>query len=215
MHHEQEKKDLIESIKFSGYLKSKKLEKALEEVPRHLFVPENLRDIAYRDMPLSIGFDQTISQPSTVVIMTEALDVKEGQKILEVGTGSGWQAGLIGKMVGKKGTVYTIERIEVLADFAKDNLEKVKLKNVKVFVGDGSSGLKEFAPYDRIIVTAASPDIPKTYLEQLKDKGKIVIPIGSQYIQTMFVIEKKGKEIIRRELGNFVFVPLIGKEGFK
>jgi protein-L-isoaspartate(D-aspartate) O-methyltransferase len=212
MDYKAEKQALIGNLKLLGYLKSKRLERALEKIERHNFVPKQLKNLAYKDIPLSIGFDQTISQPATVVIMTEALDVKIGNKILEIGTGSGWQAAILSKLVGKKGMVYTIERIEELA---KENLRKAKIDNVKTFVGDGSAGLEKYKPYDRIIVTAACPDIPKPYLEQLKNRGRLVIPVGNQYIQTMLVLTKNGKEISRKELGSFVFVPLIGKHGFK
>ena len=163
---EQEKEKLIKYIKSLGYLKSKKLEDALRNVPRHLFIPKKIEYMAYRDTPLSIGHNQTISQPSTVVIMTESLDVKEGQKILEIGTGSGWQSALLSYLVGEKGFVYTIEIVSELVEFAKSNFKKLKVKNVKVFEKDGSLGLKEHAPFDRIIVTAASPDVPKPYLNQ-------------------------------------------------
>ena len=213
---EAENKQLIGEIRLAGYLKSKALEKALQETMRHLFVPKRMGEHAYRDEPLPIGEGQTISQPSTVVAMTEALDVKPGQKILEIGSGSGWQAALIGKLVGPKGFVWTIERIKSLAETAKRNLKNANVENVKVVLGDGTLGLKKHAPYDRIIVTAAAPDVPEPLVEQLKIKGKIVIPIGDFYTQEMFVIEKIRKGVIdRKPIGYFKFVPLIGKHGFK
>ena len=212
---ERENESLIEHIKSIGYLKSKALENALREVPRHLFVPNNMKELAYRDTPLSIGHDQTISQPSTVVIMTEALDVKAGQKILEIGTGSGWQAAILAKLAGKNGFVYTVEIVSELIDFAKDNLKKVGLKNVKVIKGDGSLGLKEYAPYDRIIVTAACPDIPKSLLNQLRAKGILIIPVGNLYLQEMYIIKKLKGKIEKKSMGSFMFVPLTGRYGFK
>jgi protein-L-isoaspartate(D-aspartate) O-methyltransferase len=208
----KENKRLIRRIKILGFLKSKKLEKTLEEIPRHLFVPENYLEHAYDDSPIDIGEGQTISQPSTVVIMTEALDVKPEHRILEIGTGSGWQAAILSKLAKE---IYTVERIEDLVEFAENNLKKLKIKNVKIFVNDGSLGLKEFAPYDRIIVTAACPDIPKNILEQLKINGKLVIPVGGRFFQEMLVITKKKDSLERMNLGAFVFVPLIGKYGFK
>jgi protein-L-isoaspartate(D-aspartate) O-methyltransferase len=211
----KENEKLIEHIKSYGYLKSKELEKALREIPRHLFVPENIRKLSYRDTPLSIGFGQTISQPSTVVIMTEALEVKEGNKILEVGTGSGWQAAILGKLVGEKGSVYTVEVNPQLVEFARENLKKVGMKNVKVFEGDGSTGLKKHAPFDRIIVTAAAPDFPKPLIEQLKIGGIMVIPVGNIYLQEMYVVKKFKDKIEKKSIGPFMFVPLIGKYGFK
>jgi len=211
---------LIENMKNEGVLKSKKLEEALKKYRRELFIPENIKHLAYRDAPLSIGYNQTISQPSTVVIMTEALDIKKDQKILEIGTGSGWQASLLSYLIGKKGFVYTIEVVEELAEFARKNIKKVGIKkvgikNVEVFVKDGSEGLKEKAPFDRIIVTAACPEIPKPLIEQLKSNGIMVIPVGNLYMQEMFVVKKLKNKIEKKSIGSFMFVPLIGRYGFK
>ncbi len=215
MDFEAEKEKLIKYIKSIGYLKSKEIEDALRKIPRHLFVPKHLRYLAYRDTPLSIGYNQTISQPSTVVAMTEALEVKKGQKILEIGTGSGWQSSILSYLVGKNGFVYTIEVIEELAEFAKRNIKNLGIKNIKIFIKDGSLGLKEKAPFDRIIVTAAAPDVPKPYLKQLKLGGILVIPVGNLYLQKMYVIKKLKDGIEKKDIGNFMFVPLIGKYGFK
>lgn len=203
---------LIEHIKSIGYLKSIALEGALRKVPREVFVPKEVRHLAYRDAPLYIGKNQTISQPSTVVAMTEALDVKEGQKILEIGTGSGWQSAILAKLVNEKGIVYTVEIIGDLVKMAKANLKKMGIENVKVIKGDGSSGLEKYAPYDRIVVTAGSPEIPKSLLKQLKADGIMVIPVGNLYLQKMYVVNKSGK---KKDIGNFMFVPLRGKCGFK
>ena len=157
---------LIEHLKSIGYLKSKEVEKALKDARRELFVPDSIKHLAYRDAPLYIGNNQTISQPATVVAMTEALDIKKGQKILEIGTGSGWQSALLSKLVGETGTVYSVEIIDDLVKMAKDNLKKLTIENVNVIKGDGSLGLEKYAPYDRILVTAGSPDIPKPLLKQ-------------------------------------------------
>lgn len=208
--------ELVKSIKASGYLKSKAIENALRKVPRNLFVPKNIEELAYRDCPLSIGHGQTISQPSTVVAMTEALQPKAGQKILEIGAGSGWQAALLGRIVGKKGHVWTIERIEELVDMAKKNMRSAKIKNVDVVHGDGSVGLPSHAPFDRIIVTAACPSIPRILVDQLKPRGRLVVPVGDLYLQVMTVVTKTAKgKLEREEMGNFMFVPLIGRYGFK
>lgn len=212
---ELELEHLIEHIKDSGYLRSRRLEKALREVPRHLFIPEAITNLSYRDVPLSIGHGQTISQPSTVVIMTESLDVKEGQKILEIGTGSGWQTALLSRLVGKKGFVYSVERIHELVVLSKRNLKKVGIKNVKIFEGDGSLGLKKYSPYNRIIVTAACPEIPKPLIDQLKLAGRMVVPVGGYSTQEMLVVIKKRNEIEEKSIGSFAFVPLLGKYGFK
>lgn len=211
----EEKEKLIDYIKEIGYLKSKKLEDALRSIPRHLFVPKGIEHLAYRDTPLSIGYEQTISQPSTVVVMTESLDVKEGQKILEIGTGSGWQAAILSYLVGKKGFVYTIEIIHELVEYAKSNLKKLDINNVEIFERDGSLGLKEHEPFDRIIVTAGCPVLPEHLLKQLKVDGIMVAPIGDVYLQEMFIIKKLKDKIEKKSIGNFMFVPLIGKYGFK
>jgi len=206
---------LIQGIKCLEYLKSKNIEEALRKYRREFFVPEECKHLAYRDFPISIGFNQTISQPSTVVAMTEALEVKPGEKILEIGTGSGWQASILSYLVGEKGHVYTIEILEDLAEFARSNLNKVGVKNVEVFVGDGSLGMKDKAPFDKIIVTAACPDIPNPLLDQLKVSGIMVLPIGNLYLQDMFVIKKLKDKLDKKSIGSFMFVPLVGKYGFK
>jgi protein-L-isoaspartate(D-aspartate) O-methyltransferase len=206
---------LIQGIRCLEYLKSKNVEEALRKYRREFFVPDEVKHMAYRDFPISIGFNQTISQPSTVVAMTEALEVKPGEKILEVGTGSGWQAAVLSYLVGEKGHVYTIEILEDLAEFARGNLNKVGIKNVEVFVGDGSLGMKKNAPFDKIIVTAACPDIPKPLLDQLKVGGMMVLPIGNLYLQDMFVVRKLKDKVDKKSIGSFMFVPLVGRFGFK
>jgi protein-L-isoaspartate(D-aspartate) O-methyltransferase len=206
---------MIRHIKGTGYLKSKTVETALRAVPRHNFVPRRLITLAYSDIPLSIGHGQTISQPSTVVAMTEALDVKRGNKILEVGAGSGWQAALLAKLVGSKAKIWTVECIHELSDFARDNLARAGIKNAFVVEGDGSEGLENRAKYDRIIVTAACPGIPPPLIKQLKVGGKMVLPIGGPSLQTMVRITKLKSRLKHEELGGFVFVPLIGKYGFR
>ena len=210
-----ENEKLIEGIKCLDYLKSKNIEDALRKFKREFFIPPSMKHLAYRDFPISIGFNQTISQPSTVVAMTEALEVEKGQKILEIGTGSGWQASILSYLVGEKGFVYSIEIIEELAEFAKKNLKKLGIKNVEVVEKDGSEGLKEKAPFDRIIVTAACPDIPKTLIDQLRDGGIMVIPVGNLYLQDMLVVKKMKGKIEKKSIGSFMFVPLVGKYGFK
>lgn len=208
--------ELIRSMKASGYLKSASIEAALRNAPRHLFLPRKMADMAYRDCPLSIGHGQTISQPSTVVVMTETLQAKPEQRILEIGGGSGWQAALLGRIVGPKGKVYTIERIEELVKMAKNNLRAVGIRNVRVVHGDGSGGLPKQAPYDRIIVTAACPAVPPHLIAQLKMKGRLIVPVGDLYTQIMTVITKTAKDTFEKEeIGRFMFVPLIGRYGFK
>ncbi|MFQ6009892.1 MAG: protein-L-isoaspartate(D-aspartate) O-methyltransferase [Candidatus Aenigmatarchaeota archaeon] len=207
-----EQEDLFMQMKALGTLRSKEIEKAMADVPRHLFVPKSLERYAYKDTPLSIGHDQTISQPSTVALMTWMLDVEPRNKVLEIGSGSGWQAAIISKLGAK---VWTIERLKELADFARKNLKKNKIKNVEVIHGDGSQGLKKNAPYDRIIVTCACPEMIEPLVEQLKEGGKMVIPVGDRYMQHMLVVTKKKGKIKKKDMGRFMFVPLIGKYGFK
>jgi protein-L-isoaspartate(D-aspartate) O-methyltransferase len=210
----EENEELIEHLKSLGALKSRSLEEAIRKFPRHLFVPEFLRHVAYEDTPLRIGHNQTISQPLTVVIMTEALNVQKGDKVLEVGTGSGWQASLISYLVGERGYVYTVEIVEDLYKTAKKNMKTAKTKNVKPILGDGSIGLEKESPFDGVIVTAAAPRIPETLLEQLKVGGIMVIPVGDMMLQELFVI-RKNKNIEKTSLGEFAFVPLLGKYGFR
>ncbi len=218
----EERKRLVEMLKREGIIRSKKVERALLNVPRELFVPENYRDLAYADAPLPIGKGQTISAPHMVALMTELLNLDEGMKVLEIGTGSGYQAAVIAEIVAPKnskkpGKVITIERIPELAEFARRNLERAGyIDRVKVVVGDGTLGYPKEAPYDRIIVTAAAPDIPKPLLEQLKPGGRMVIPVGNKYLQYLYIVDKtsSGKIIINKDIP-CVFVPLIGKYGWK
>jgi protein-L-isoaspartate(D-aspartate) O-methyltransferase len=210
---EDQRERLVEKLKIEGHIKTKAVEKAFLETPRELFVPEKLKGYAYVDTPLEIGNGQTISAPHMVAIMCEALDLKKGQKILEIGAGSGYHAAIVSKLIGDKGHVYTIERFPSLAENAKKNLEKVGIKNVTVEVGDGSEGLPKYAPYDSIYVTCAAPCIPQSLVEQLKDPGKLLIPVG-QFISKLELLEKKNKKIIEKDLGGCAFVPLVGKHGY-
>lgn len=214
--YESENLELVSYLKKTGALKSKPLEKALLKTPRHLFVPEDLQKSAYRDYPLHIGRGQTISQPSTVVLMTQLLEPKAGQKILEIGTGSGWQSALLSMFVGSKGKVFTIELIPALAESAEKNLAKLKIKNVEVVVGNGSVGLEKEAPFDRIIVTAAAPAISEDLKSQLKAGGRIVAPVGDRYAQKMTIIKRTKNGFETEEMPSyFAFVPLRGKGGFE
>lgn len=188
--------------------------KAFSELKREEFVFEGYKGQAYSDVPLPLISGQTISQPTTIMIMTSALEVKKGQKILEVGSGSGYQAALLGKLVGPKGEVITTEIIHELVLFAKLNLQKANIKNVEVIHTDGSQGYNKEAPYDRIIVTAAAPETPKKLLKQLKPNGILIAPVGPLYCQEMLKIKKKKKSLDIENLGDFVFVPLKGEEGY-
>lgn len=208
-----EREKLVKMLKIEGRIKTEMVEKAFLETPREAFIPETLKNYAYVDTPLEIGKGQTISAPHMVAIMCEALDVKKGQAVLEIGAGSGYHAAIISKMIGEKGHVYTIERFSSLAEKAQKNLESADISNVTVEIGDGSEGLPKYAPYDRIYVTCAAPKIPHPLLEQLKDPGKLLIPVG-RIICKLELIEKKGDKIIAKDLGGCAFVPLVGKHGF-
>jgi protein-L-isoaspartate(D-aspartate) O-methyltransferase len=185
---------------------------AMREVPRHRFVDESLQGQAYHDYPLPIYGGQTISQPYMVALMTECLGLRGGEKVLEVGTGSGYQAAILARLAGK---VYSIEREPQLARMAREVLSELKYENVIIKVGDGTLGWKEFAPYDGIIVTAGSPVIPQPLQEQLKDGGRLVIPVGSSAFQNLVCIEKVGSKIKSTEVCGCTFVPLIGNHGWK
>ncbi len=206
--------ELISVIKLSGFLTDNKVESALRHIPRHEFVPESEIDRAYNNEPVFIMNGQTISQPGVVTRMTEWLDVKEGQKILEIGSGSGWQTAILSYLVGS-GTVYSVERHPELVEFTKDNLEKLGIKNVQVILDDGSQGYAQKSPYDRIIITAACSEIPKPILDHLADDGLVVAPVGDS-IQSLVLLQKTPNGIVEiKNQPNYVFVPLRGKFGKK
>ena len=185
---------------------------AMRDVPRHLFVLPAYRERAYEDCPLPIDERQTISQPYMVAWMTELLCLKGDETVLEIGTGSGYQAAVLSKLAR---FVYTVERIPALAESARERLRDVGITNVEVVVSDGTEGLPEHAPYEGIIVTAGSPSVPPLLVEQLGDRGRLVIPVGSSGVQMLTVIEKRGDRTITSEEGSCVFVPLVGKYGWE
>jgi len=188
----------------------------MRRVPREEFLPENLRDEAYVDTPLPIGEGQTISAPHMVAIMAEQLDLKQGHKVLEIGAGSGYHAAVCAEVVSPDGHIYTIERISSLASFAESNLKKTGYANlVTVIFADGTKGLPEHAPYDRIFVAAAAPDVPSPLAEQLADRGKMLVPVGGKFYQDLIRVERTGKKFLRENLGGCVFVPLIGEYGYR
>ncbi|RLF51534.1 MAG: protein-L-isoaspartate O-methyltransferase [Thermoplasmata archaeon] len=209
----EERIRLIENLKKYGYLRSKKVEDAMLAVKREDFVPDHMRNLAYKDTPLEIGFGQTISAPHMVALMCEELELEEGLKVLEIGAGSGYHAAIISKIIGEKGKVYTVERIPELVEFAKNNLKKAGIKNVEVILGDGSLGLPEHAPYDRILVTCSAPDIPQPLVEQLKEGGILLIPVGRTFSILIKGRKRHGK-LEKREICECAFVPLVGKFGF-
>lgn len=184
---------------------------SFRKVKREVFVPAELREDAYGDFPLSIGEGQTISQPYMVALMTQCLELTGNEKVLEIGTGSGYQTAILAELSKQ---VYSIERIRTLARRAEEILEKLNYTNIKILVGDGTLGWKEFSPYDRILVTAAAQEIPSPAMDQLKEKGIMVIPVGSIYSQDLKVIKKEKGRAKVKTVERCVFVPLIGKYGW-
>ena len=181
-------------------------------VPRDEFIPGvDLRE-AYGDYPIPIGEGQTISQPYMVAVMTQCLKLTGEEKVLEIGTGSGYQAAILSRLAG---TVYSVERIESIARRTEELLRRKNYDNILIKVGDGTLGWPEYGPYDGIIVTAGSPGIPSPLVEQLAEGGRLVIPAGSGYSQRLLVLTRIGDEIIQRDEGGCVFVPLIGEYGWK
>ncbi|RZN14185.1 MAG: protein-L-isoaspartate(D-aspartate) O-methyltransferase [Methanosarcinales archaeon] len=201
---------LVDGLKYHGI--DRRVLDAMDKVPRHIFVSDSQKEYAYQDTPLSIGSGQTISAPHMVAIMCNLLDLEDGMNVLEIGTGSGYHVAVIAELVGKTGHVYTVERIEQLTYFARDNLKKTGYANATVIIEDGSLGLPEYAPYDRISVAAAAPKVPQTLIDQLKEGGKMVIPVGSSP-QELFLVTKN-IEVTMVKMGGVSFVPLKGKHGF-
>jgi len=185
---------------------------AMAHVPRHLFVPPSLTDAAYDDGPLPVGSRQTISQPYIVALMTQALDPRRGDRVLEVGTGTGYQTAILARLVRE---VYTIERLAALAETARGRLAGLGLANVMFRVGDGTLGWSEAAPFDGILVTAATPSLPPALVGQLAPGGRIVAPVGDLALQELVVGVRTARGLATRRQGPCRFVPLIGEQGFE
>jgi protein-L-isoaspartate(D-aspartate) O-methyltransferase len=186
--------------------------KVMSEVPRHLFVADAMQAGAYGDHPLPIASDQTISQPFIVAAMTQALQLKGTEKVLEIGTGSGYQAAILSRLCEK---VYTVERINTLLAGARKIFDQLHYFNILSRLDDGTMGWQEYAPYDAIIVTAGSPEIPEPLIEQLADPGRMVIPVGGDDVQELQYITKRDGEIEVQRLESVRFVKLIGQHGWE
>ncbi len=205
------RRQMVAALREAGVRDPRVLE-AMGEIPRHLFVPARWRTRAYGESALSIGEGQTISQPLVVARMTEAARVGPDSKVLEIGTGSGYQAAVLSRIVR---FVFTVERIPALAQEAKKRLDALGIENVSVKVMDGTLGWSAQAPYDAILVTAGAPEVPEPLLGQLADGGRLVVPVGDRNEQEMVLVENRGGRYLRRALGGAAFVPLIGRFGWK
>jgi len=212
MQNEKEVEHLLERELRPAGITDERVLSAMRKVRREKFIPDSLRDRAYGNYPLPIGENQTISQPYIVALMTQALSIKPTDKVLEIGTGSGYQAAILAELAS---IVYTIERIETLSNRARTNLYSQGYNNIYLIVGDGTKGLEEYAPYDKIMVTAAAPHVPGSLLSQLANGGKLVIPVGNRFVQDLQLVEKaQNGRIYKSSLGGCRFVPLIGDEGW-
>lgn len=204
--------EMVDSQIVARGVRNPRLLDALRHVPRHEFVPPDYRYSAYADGPLPIGNGQTISQPYIVALMTELLELKGNEVVLEIGTGSGYQAAVLSELVKE---VHTVERHAALARIAQDTLSSLGYDNIHIHIGDGSNGLEEFAPYDGILVTAAAPAAPQPLLDQLADGACLVIPVGGHGNQSLECWRRMGERCDCENILSVAFVPLIGDKGWK
>jgi protein-L-isoaspartate(D-aspartate) O-methyltransferase len=209
---EHERNKMVDEQLLARGIKDLRVLAAMRKVPRHLFLEEALRCQAYGDHPLPIGEKQTISQPYIVALMTEALELKGREKVLEIGTGSGYQTAILAALADM---VYSIERVPSLVYKARKVLDEIGLFNINIRMGDGTKGWPEESPFDAIIVTAASPEIPPPLPEQLTIGGRLVVPVGGRYSQDLIRVERTEKALIQTNLGGCRFVSLIGQHGWK
>ena len=209
---ESERSRMVEEQIMGRGVKDARVLAAMRKIPRHEFLPEAIRGVAYADQALPIGEGQTMSQPYIVALVTELLDLKATERVLEIGTGSGYQAAVLAELCEK---VYTVERVKTLAAQARVVLDRLGYKNVAIKVYDGTYGWKEMAPFDAVIVTAGSPDVPSAVVDQLRDGGRLVIPVGERYAQQLLKIVRKAEGTVTEKSIPCVFVPLIGAHGWK
>jgi len=209
---EKERLRMVETQIAARGVRDERVLSAMREVPRHLFVPESYQTEAYNDSPLPIGKGQTISQPYIVAVMTELLRLLPTDTVLEIGSGSGYQAAILGKLAQ---TVVTVERIPEVAEIARANLARVGITNVTVATGNGTIGYPEGAPFDGILITAATPSVPAPLIDQMSEGGRLVAPVGSRDLQELVRLTRQGERITRELFGGVVFVPLLGEHGWQ
>jgi protein-L-isoaspartate(D-aspartate) O-methyltransferase len=210
--YDKEREHMVKSQLARRGIKDTRVLEAMRQVPRHLFIPEGMRSLAYCDGPLPIGHGQTISQPYIVALMTETLELAGQERVLEIGTGSGYQAAILSHLAWQ---VYSVERHAVLAQQAEKILAHLGYDNIVVRVSDGTLGWPEHSPYEAIIVTAAAPDVPRPLTDQLADGGRLVAPVGSQWSQVLVKVRRQGDLLIRERLTAVAFVPLVGEYGWE
>jgi protein-L-isoaspartate(D-aspartate) O-methyltransferase len=207
---ERQSQQLIESLRKHG-ISDERVLGAIASIPRELFLHETQSGLAYEDRALSIGMGQTISQPLMVATMTQALQLRGYERVLEIGTGSGYQTAILARLTSY---VYSVERIQQLACLAAKRLEKLECSNVSIYVGDGTLGWPDQAPFDRILVTAAAPEVSERLYMQLVPWGKMVIPVGGHERQELLIVDRAPWGPEKRSLGGCIFVPLVGAEGW-
>jgi len=212
--YEQERKDMVARLVRAGYVRTQAVRKAMETVPRHIFVPGEMQMFAHADTPMDIGAGQTISAPHMVAMMLEILELEKGMKVLEVGCGSGYHASLAAYLVGAEGHVFTIDIIEGLTQKAKAHISQIGLQDrITVIHADGSGGLPGEAPFDRIMAACSAPRVPQPLIDQLADPGIAVIPVGTGFSQSLAIVRKKDGRVDVTEERGVAFVPMRGEYG--
>lgn len=209
---EKERRRMVDEQVVGRGVKDERVLAAMRKVPRHEFLPEAIRGMAYQDSALPLGEAQTMSQPYMVALMSEILELKGTERVLEIGTGSGYQAAVLAELCGK---VYTVERVKMLADRARAALDRLGYRSVAIKVYDGTYGWKDMAPFDAIMVTAGAPDVPAPLVDQLTVGGRMVIPVGERFGQTLLKIVKTPEGPVTEKSIPCLFVPLIGNHGWK